>query len=72
MIHTTNSFDHEISSKLHNNLVIKQNTTMTTKVATMVPQQGKAPASSLKVKVASALAKTDKNLYLPAELVNDN
>ena len=52
--------------------MIKQNTTMTTKVATMVPQQGQAAASSLRVKVALALAKTNTNLSIPAELVNDN
>ena len=45
---------------------------MTTKVATMVPQRGQAAASSLKVKAALALAKTDINLSLPAELVNDD
>jgi hypothetical protein len=44
---------------------------MTTKVATMVPQQGQAAASSLKFKVSSALAKTDINPSLPAELDND-
>ena len=36
---------------------------MTTKVATMVPQQGQAAASSLKVKVALALAKTEEKNY---------
>ena len=45
---------------------------MMNKAATMVPQQGKAPASSLKVKVALALAKTNTNLSIPAELVDDN
>ena len=45
---------------------------MTTKVATMVPQQGQAAASLLKVNVTLALAKTDINLSLPAELVNDD
>jgi len=44
---------------------------MTTKVATMVPPQGQAATSSLKVKVTSARAKTNLNLSLPAELVND-
>ena len=45
---------------------------MTTKVASMVPPRGQAAASSLKVKVASALAKTNLNLSLPAELVDDD
>jgi len=45
---------------------------MTTKVATIVPQQGQAAASLLKVKVASALAKTNINLSLLAELVYDD
>ena len=45
---------------------------MTTKVATMVPQQGQDAVSLLKVKVASALAKTGTNLSIPAELVNDD
>ena len=44
---------------------------MTTKVATMIPHQGQAAASSLKVKVTSALAKTELNLSLPAKLVDD-
>ena len=45
---------------------------MTTKVATLVPPHGQAAAFSLKVKVDSALAKTSKDLYIPAELVDDD
>ena len=45
---------------------------MTTKLAMMVPPRGQAAASYLKVKVALALAKSDLNLSLPEELVDDD
>ena len=44
---------------------------MTTKVTTSVSPRDQAAASLLKVKVALALAKTAKDLYIPAELVDD-
>ena len=71
----THSFEQQISVKIHSNLVLRQSHPPATGAAACPSTESStvtAQATSLRVKVASALAITDLGLTLPLALVNDN
>ena len=68
------SFEKQIADKVHKDLVFQKNPTPPNAAACPLPQRSTLTtlAPSLRVKVASALARTDSGLSLPSELVDDN
>ena len=71
----TYSFEHQIALKLHCNLVLKQYQPPAPSAAACPPRERSTvttKAHSLRVRIASELAKTDIGLSLPSELVDDD
>jgi hypothetical protein len=71
----TNSFEQQIAVKIHSNLVLRKSLPLATGAAAS-PTKGSIKETAqpplLRVRVASALAKTDLGLSLPSALVDDD
>ena len=71
----TYSFEQQIALKIHSNLVLKKYQPKEPSAAACPPTERSTvttQAPSLRVRVASELAKTDVGLSLPSELVDDD
>ena len=69
------SFEQQIADKIHSDLVLRKHQPPAPIVAAYPPLERSTvttQAPSLRVRVASALAKTDLGLALPSELVDDD
>ena len=68
-------FEQQIAVKVHSNLVLRKSQLPAPSAADGPPTERSTAtmrASSLRVRVASELAKTDLSLTLPSELVDDD
>jgi hypothetical protein len=71
----THSFEHQIAEKIHGNLVLRNHHPPDTGAAESPPTRSSTAttqATSLRMKVASALAIDDLGLTLPSALVDDD